>query len=35
MQEFDFWEIEKIETSSYEEKQVCVGAWKEGDPDKW
>ena len=33
--EFDFWEIENIDMSSYEEKEVNLGSWKEGDPDDW
>lgn len=32
---FDFWEIEKIDTSKYEEKEVRMGDWREADPDKY
>lgn len=35
MPEFDFWEIEKIDTSKYEEKEVRMGTWTEADSDKW
>ena len=33
--EFDFWEIESIDTTEYEETEVSMGAWREGDPDDW
>lgn len=33
--EFNFWEMEDIETTQYEEVEVYFGSWKEADPDKW
>ena len=35
MNNLNFWEMEELDTSKYEQKEVCFGSWKEADPDDW